>query len=176
MAKPYITALIDTYNHERFIEKAITSVLHQDFPSESIEILVVDDGSTDQTPEIVRKFQPRLRLIRKPNGGQASAFNVGIPQAQGEIVAFFEGDDLWAPRKPKEVSEAFEKNPCVGAVGHGNYEIRLNASENNLGAVAMRSRLSLDDRAGTLRVQGLRDFLRTSELDVRKEVKDHCIH
>ena len=97
LPKPYVTVLIDTYNHERFIEKAIASVLEQDYPSANVEVLVVDDGSTDRTAEMVQKFEPRLRLIRKANGGQASAFNVGIPQAHGEIVAFLDGDDWWAP-------------------------------------------------------------------------------
>jgi len=69
MTKPKITVLIDTYNHERFIEEAIGSVLEQDFPAAEMEILVVDDGSTDRTPEIAKKFEPRGRMIRKENGG-----------------------------------------------------------------------------------------------------------
>ncbi|MGA6957802.1 MAG: glycosyltransferase family A protein, partial [Candidatus Acidiferrales bacterium] len=97
--KPAVTVLIDTYNHERFIEEAIVSVLEQDFPQSDMEVLVVDDGSTDRTPEIVAKFEPRVRLIRKANGGQASAFNAGIPQACGEIVSFLDGDDWWARNK-----------------------------------------------------------------------------
>jgi glycosyltransferase involved in cell wall biosynthesis len=101
MAKPFVSVLIDTYNHERFIEKAIVSVLEQDFPSGEREILVVDDGSSDRTPEIVRKFEPHVRLLRKANGGQASAFNAGIPECKGEIVAFLDGDDWWARNKLK---------------------------------------------------------------------------
>ena len=96
MAKIFASVLIDTYNHERFIEKAIVSVLEQDFPATEREIIVVDDGSTDGTAEIVRKFEPHLRLLHKENGGQASAFNAGIPECQGEIVAFLDGDDWWA--------------------------------------------------------------------------------
>ena len=99
MTTPRVTVLIDTCNHQRFIEEAIWSVLAQDFPASDVEIIVVDDGSTARTPEIVRKFQPRVRLIRKANGGQASAFNAGIPEARGEIVAFLDGDDWWAPSK-----------------------------------------------------------------------------
>src|ERR1700687_3313331 len=106
--KSFVTVLLDTYNQEAFIEKAITSVLNQDFPASETEILVVDDGSTDNTPEIVRKFAPRVRLLRKINGGQASAFNAGIPEARGEIVAFLDGDDWWAPGKLACVVEAMK--------------------------------------------------------------------
>src|SRR5579863_10663042 len=119
---PHVTVLIDTYNHERFIERAITSVLEQDMPMDAVEILVVDDGSTDRTPEIVRRFEPRLRLIRKANGGQASAFNLGFAQARGEILATLDGDDWWAREKLRRVLEIFEANPEVGIVGHGLYE------------------------------------------------------
>src|SRR6202161_621004 len=106
MARPAASVLIDTYNHERFIEEAIVSVLEQDFPSSETEILVVDDGSTDRTPEIVQKFAPRVRLIQKTNGGQASAFNAGIPEARGEIIAFLDGDDWWARNKLTVVMQA----------------------------------------------------------------------
>ena len=101
---PAVTVLVDTFNHERFIEAAILSVLAQDFPAAETEILVVDDGSTDKTPEIVRKFGSRVRLIRKKNGGQASAFNVGISEARGEIVAFLDGDDWWTRNKLSRAS------------------------------------------------------------------------
>src|ERR1700684_2914095 len=99
MAQSLITALIDTHNHERFIARAIESVLDQKVPQDGLESLVVDDGSTDRTPEIVEKFAPRVRLLRKANGGQGSAFNAGIPEAQGQIVAFLDGDDWWARNK-----------------------------------------------------------------------------
>src|SRR5579863_8962816 len=101
-----VSILIDTYNHERFIERAITSVLEQDMAMDNVEILVVDDGSTDQTSELVRRFEPRVRLIRKANGGQGSSFNAGIPECRGEIVAFLDGDDWWAPKKLRRVVEA----------------------------------------------------------------------
>jgi glycosyltransferase involved in cell wall biosynthesis len=117
--KPAVTVLIDTYNHERFIEEAIVSVLDQNFPRSDVEIIVVDDGSTDRTAEIVAKFEPRVRLIRKANGGQASAFNAGIPEARGEIVAFLDGDDWWAPNKLSRVMQAMSADPAVGIVGHG---------------------------------------------------------
>src|SRR5271169_5858114 len=119
MPTPLVTVLIDTYNHERFIEDAIVSVLEQDYLAGDVEILVVDDGSTDRTPEIVRKFAPRVRLLRKANGGQASAFNAGISEARGEIVAFLDGDDWWAPGKLTAVTQTFAAEAGVGLIGHG---------------------------------------------------------
>ena len=119
MARSFVSVLIDTYNHERFIEQAIVSVLEQDFPAAEREIIVVDDGSTDRTPEIVKKFEPRVRLLRKENGGQASAFNKGIPECKGEIIAFLDGDDWWASNKLMQVAQAMTAEPSVGIVGHG---------------------------------------------------------
>src|SRR5579863_566501 len=103
MAKPLVTVLVDTCNHERFIEEAIVSVLEQDFPRKEMEILVVDDGSTDRTPEIIGKFATRVHHLRKSNGGQASAFNAGIAEARGEIIAFLDGDDWWERNKLERV-------------------------------------------------------------------------
>jgi glycosyltransferase involved in cell wall biosynthesis len=122
MTKPLVSVLIDTYNHERFIEQAIVSVLEQDVPAAEMDVLVVDDGSTDNTPAIVQKFGPRVRYLRKANGGQASAFNVGIPETCGEIIAFLDGDDWWAPGKLRRVVDAVTANPALGMVGHGFIE------------------------------------------------------
>ena len=91
MAKPFVSVLIDTYNHERFIEQAIVSVLEQDFPASDREIIVVDDGSTDRTAEIVRKFEPRVRLLCKVNGGQASAFKWAFRNARARSSLFSMG-------------------------------------------------------------------------------------
>jgi GT2 family glycosyltransferase len=119
MTQPAVTVLIDTFNHERFIEEAVVSVLEQDFPASEMEIVVVDDGSTDRTSEILRKFAPRVRVVTKKNGGQASAFNAGIAEVRGEIVAFLDGDDWWAREKLSCVMRAFTEDPATGFVGHG---------------------------------------------------------
>src|SRR5437016_2780171 len=83
--------------YEKAIKQAITSVLEQKFAASDYEILVVDDGSTDRTPELVKQFAPRVTYLPKENGGQASAFNFGIPKCRGEIVVFLDGDDWWEP-------------------------------------------------------------------------------
>src|SRR5580698_5130477 len=123
MTKPLISALVNTYNHGPYIAQAVSSVLGQGLSLSELEILVVDDGSTDDTPSIIKKFAPRVRCLHKENGGQASAFNAVIPEARGEIVAFLDGDDWWAKEKLKVVTNYLGARPHVGLVGHGIYEV-----------------------------------------------------
>src|ERR1700676_1986893 len=111
--KPLITALVETYNHEKYIEQALVSVLEQGLSPTELEIVVVDDGSTDKTASIIQKFAPRVRHGRKKNGGQASAFNAGFAEARGEIIAMLDGDDWWVEGKLAAVVEALERNPGV---------------------------------------------------------------
>ena len=169
MAQPFVSVLIDTYNHERFIEQAVVSALEQDFPASDREILVVDDGSTDRTPEILHKFAPQVRLLRKANGGQASAFNVGIPECRGEIVAFLDGDDWWARGKLTRVAAVLSDDPRCGVVGHGI----VNAFEGGTQAVDAPSRperLRLES-VSSARVFRLRkSFLGTSRMTLRRDL------
>lgn len=116
-----VTVLIDSYNYEWYIEETVESALAQDFPREQREILVVDDGSTDDTTERLKKCGDAIRYLRKPNGGQASAFNFGFAEARGEILAMLDADDLWLPDKLRRVCETFEKNPQAGMVYHRTY-------------------------------------------------------
>jgi glycosyltransferase involved in cell wall biosynthesis len=169
MSLPFVTVLIDTYNHQSFIEDAINSVLRQDFPVSEAEILVVDDGSTDHTPDIIRKYAPRVQLLRKANGGQASAFNAGIPQARGEIIAFLDGDDWWAPGKLTAVTEAFAANPGVGLIGHGVTEVHPDGRQRTeMPREVSRFRITSPEKAKTFRLQ--RGFLGTSRMAYRKEI------
>jgi len=113
-----VTVLVDTYNYGHFIEETINSVLAQDFPREQMEILVVDDGSADDTADRVRKYGDRIQFFCKPNGGQASTLNFGIARARGEIVAFLDGDDYWLPGKLQRVVAEFDKHPEAGMIYH----------------------------------------------------------
>ena len=126
-----VTVLVDTYNSGHFIEEAIDSILAQDFPPEQMEILVVDDGSTDDTSERVRKYGDRIQYFCKSNGGQASALNFGIERARGEIVAFLDGDDYWLPDKLHRVVVEFEKHPKAGLV-YNNFFYKRDPSPDRL--------------------------------------------
>lgn len=169
MSKPFVTALIDTYNQETLVADAIQSVLEQDFLASDFEILVVDDGSTDRTAEVISKFRPRVRCLRKVNGGQASAFNAGIREARGEIIAFLDGDDWWAPTKLSAIAGAFETEPEVGLVGHGITSVYPDGKQVvQLAREPARFRLNSVHGAKMLRMR--RGFLGTSRMAYRREV------
>jgi glycosyltransferase involved in cell wall biosynthesis len=122
---PIVTVLIDTFNYGHFIDEAIRSVLVQDFPAEQMEIIVVDDGSTDDTRERVAQYADRVQYFYKPNGGQASAFNCGIGKARGEYVALLDADDYWLPSKLTKVVKAFESGSDISLVYHRFQEFRM---------------------------------------------------
>jgi glycosyltransferase involved in cell wall biosynthesis len=121
--KPQVTVLIDAFNYGRFIEAAIESVVSQDFPEERLEIVVIDDGSTDDTAERVRRYAPRVQYFYKANGGQASAFNFGVGRARGEIIAFLDADDYFLPGKLRRIVEELERAPAAGMIHHRLREI-----------------------------------------------------
>jgi hypothetical protein len=175
LGKPFANVLIDTYNHERFIEQAIVSVLEQDFPASEREIIVVDDGSTDRTPEIVKKFEPQVRLLRKENGGQASAFNAGIPECKGEIIAFLDGDDWWEKPKLSVVSAELVAYPEIGEIGHGLFEVDESGKRlaSNTPDRAYETRLK--DTQEAREFIPLRSFLGTSRLAVRRRILQQVI-
>jgi len=123
MGGPQITVLIDTYNYGRYIEEAIESVLAQDFPAEEMEILVVDDGSTDDTRARVGKYADRVKYIYKKNGGQASAFNRGLAEARGELIFLLDADDYWRPGKLRKIADLFAQHPEAGMIYHRYEEL-----------------------------------------------------
>jgi glycosyltransferase involved in cell wall biosynthesis len=100
---PLVSVVIDTCNHEAFIGEAITSVLQQEYQLGAVEVLVVDDGSRDGTAKQLSAFTDRVRIVRKENAGQASALNLGVTLAKGDIIAFLDGGDWWHPRKLQAV-------------------------------------------------------------------------
>ncbi|MGH9735922.1 MAG: glycosyltransferase family A protein [Candidatus Acidiferrales bacterium] len=165
-----VSVLIDTHNHEKYIEQAMVSAVEQDFPASDCEIVVVDDGSTDRTPDIVRKFAPRVRLLRKKNGGQASAFNAAVPELRGELVAFLDGDDWWAREKLAAVAAAFAEHPEAAAVGHGYYEVQEDAGAAKLHALERSESSDLSNCEAALGALRAWDFLRTSAFTARKTV------
>jgi glycosyltransferase involved in cell wall biosynthesis len=109
-----ISTVMAAYNAERYVAQALDSVLAQTLPVS--EIIVVDDGSTDRTSEVLRAYASRIRVIRQDNRGPACAFNVGIAAASGDALAFLDADDLWVPDKLRIQSEALAAEPELEAV------------------------------------------------------------
>jgi glycosyltransferase involved in cell wall biosynthesis len=115
-SSPSTTVLINNHNYGRYLKQAIDSALTQ--ACHNLEIIVVDDGSTDESRSILRDYDGRVQLIFQPNGGQASAFNAGFTQCRGEVICFLDSDDWFLPGKVGEVARAFELNPQVQWVFH----------------------------------------------------------
>jgi glycosyltransferase involved in cell wall biosynthesis len=92
-----VSAIIPTYNREHIVCEAVESILRQTYPK--IEVIVVDDGSTDGTLSALEQYGDRIRIITQNNSGPSAARNRGIEASNGEIVAFLDSDDLWLPTK-----------------------------------------------------------------------------
>ncbi|MDB4224838.1 glycosyltransferase [Granulosicoccus sp.] len=94
---PLVSVVIPAYNCELYVADTLKSVINQTY--QSIEIIVINDGSTDETLTVLRHFKNQIRIIDQSNHGVANARNVGIAIARGEFVAFLDADDQWAPTK-----------------------------------------------------------------------------
>lgn len=170
MPTPLVTAIVDTFNHEDFVEQALESVLNQGLSSSELEILVIDDGSWDGTIEKVQKFANRVRILRKENGGQASAFNLAIPLARGEIVAFLDGDDWWTNDKLRKVIDVFGKDSHIGVVGHGFYEVDEVSGNARTTLPDSNQPISLCSLADAVAFRRIMTFLGTSRVAIRSGV------
>ncbi|MBK8993570.1 MAG: glycosyltransferase family 2 protein, partial [Gammaproteobacteria bacterium] len=107
-----VSVVIPAYNAAAFIERAVDSVLTQSYRSR--EVLVVNDGSTDRTGEVLARYGSAIRVIDQPNGGLSSARNRGIREARGEFVALLDADDRWLPEKLERQVQAMVADPGIG--------------------------------------------------------------
>ena len=106
---PLVSVVIPTYNNAAHVADAVRSVLDQTYANR--QVIVVDDGSTDDTPAVLASFRDRVRCVRKKNEGAAAARNMGVHLAQGSYVAFLDADDLWAPTKLREQVDVLLASP-----------------------------------------------------------------
>ena len=104
-----ITVIIPSYNRASVLPRAIDSVLAQTLPVD--EIIVIDDGSTDETQELLKKLYPQIKIIKQSNKGVSAARNAGINSSSSEWFCFLDSDDSWQPNKLTEQFQAFTKNP-----------------------------------------------------------------
>lgn len=112
-----VSVVIPAYNYAKFLPAAVESVLAQTYSP--IELIVVDDGSTDETPAILTGYGDRIQNIRKVNAGLSAARNTGIKAARGQFVGFLDADDLWLPDKIAMQMELYARHPEAGCIGCG---------------------------------------------------------
>ena len=115
-AEPLITAVINNYNYARYLHNAIGSVLRQTY--KNIELIVVDDGSTDHSREIIASYGDKVKPILTENGGQAHAVNLAAAAANGKYVAFLDSDDFWVPTKIQKMVELADSRPDAAFLYH----------------------------------------------------------
>jgi glycosyltransferase involved in cell wall biosynthesis len=112
--RPLVSIIVDNYNCDRYLGQAIDSALHQTF--QPVEVIVVDDGSTDDSRAIIQEYDGRILPVFKQNGGQASAFNAGFACSQGEVVIFLDADDVLFPDTVEKVVQALRDHPDISKI------------------------------------------------------------
>jgi len=117
-----ITILINNYNYGRFLRAAIDSALGQSYANK--EVIVVDDGSTDASREILSSYGDRVIPVLKKNGGQASALNAGFEASSGDLICLLDSDDVWLPSKIQVVVEAALQDPGAIMIYHKVQPVR----------------------------------------------------
>jgi glycosyltransferase involved in cell wall biosynthesis len=117
-SKPLVSVIIPTYNYAGLISQAIDSVLESEFPVDQLEIIVVDDGSTDDTADRVKVYGDQVTYIYQANLGKAEGTRVAIGQAQGKYIFNLDADDFFLPHKIRQVVDIFESDPEIVHVAH----------------------------------------------------------
>ena len=116
MNKPIVSVIIPTYNREEVLPRAIKSVLNQIF--KDFELVIVDDGSTDNTKDVVKNFNDdRVKYFYQKNQGVSAARNLGIKKARGKYIAFLDSDDEWLPEKIEKQISLFKNNTSLDFIG-----------------------------------------------------------
>ncbi|MEM7064904.1 MAG: glycosyltransferase family 2 protein, partial [Cyanobacteria bacterium P01_B01_bin.77] len=105
---PLVSILVNNYNYGSFLSQSIDSALHQTY--QNIEVIVVDDGSHDNSHDIIHSYGDRIIPVLKANGGQASALNAGFSNSKGDIICLLDADDIYLPNKVAEVVNVFRKD------------------------------------------------------------------
>ena len=172
---PLVSILVSNYNYGRYIAETIESVLAQTYTN--FELVICDDGSTDDSVRIVEKFtarDPRVRLIRKDNGGQSSGFNAAFAHSRGEILCLLDSDDVFLPEKVETVVAGFQAAPECGFGVHR--VIKVSEQRRRQGVWPMSSSLPCGWHGERLLENGgvLAYMPPTSGLSLRRQVADRA--
>jgi glycosyltransferase involved in cell wall biosynthesis len=142
--KPSISAVVAAYQAEDWIAEALESILSQTRPPD--EVVVVDDGSTDDTPRELERFAGRIRVIRRPNGGCPAAFNTAFAAARGDFVAMCGADDIWKPKKLEWQAAAIAAHPEADVFfGHAMVVGRIEAEHSRPPGVGLLDSVAFRD-------------------------------
>lgn len=112
MTAPLVTVVIPCFNYEEYVADAVRSALDQDWPA--VEVIAVDDGSTDGTPDVLAGFGDAIRVIRRENGGLNASTSTGVAAAHGDFITFLDADDTWAPGRTRALAEPLIAHPDAG--------------------------------------------------------------
>jgi len=118
VSAPTVTVLVINHNCARFLAEALDSVMAQDWPAEDREVLIVDDGSIDDSEAAARPYLDRAAWLAKKNGGAVSAFNYGFARARGEFIAILESDDTWSRDKLSRCLARLKARPEAAMLQH----------------------------------------------------------
>jgi glycosyltransferase involved in cell wall biosynthesis len=157
----HLSVIIPCFNYAAFVGAAIDSVRRS--TRQPDEVIVVDDGSTDDSAEIIARYD-HVRLLRKPNGGMASALNLGIAAATGDVVVFLDADDEMSPERLEWIADAFE-NPEVCLAWH---PLEITDPTGNVRGLLPPGPLTSGDISGSTAAEGLQHFAVTSGIAVRR--------
>ncbi|MDD5680406.1 MAG: glycosyltransferase family A protein [Candidatus Omnitrophica bacterium] len=164
---PKVSVVIPAYNCERFISTAIESVLNQTYGD--YEIIVVNDGSTDKTDEILSGYTSKIKKIYQPNKGPAEARNTGVANSEGEYIAFLDQDDAWLPDKLRMQVEVMGKNDKLGLVYTDTYILKDKEFSISDRPCRRSFQIRQPHRGSVLEYLFLDNFIATSSVMVRKE-------
>jgi glycosyltransferase involved in cell wall biosynthesis len=114
MTLPLVSCIIPSYNRPHYVCEAVDSALAQTY--EALEVIVVDDGSTDNTLEVLKKYGDKIKVLDQPNAGTAAARNTGVAASSGKYLAWLDSDDSWLPQKISAQVEAAERHPEAAVV------------------------------------------------------------
>lgn len=167
---PQISVVINNYNYGRYLPDAIDSALAQ--RDVQAEVVVVDDGSTDDSRHVISAYGDRIRAVFQRNGGQAAALNAGVATATAPLLAFLDADDWWQPGKLAAVVAAFGRAPDAGLVYHRLQPTHLDGSK--AFAAIPRSLCRGDLSRMLVASGGCWPFPMTSSLSVRRSVWDRA--
>jgi len=156
-----ISVLINNYNYATYLRACIDSALEQDYPE--FEVVVVDDGSTDDSRQILASYGERILTVLKENGGQASSFNAGFAAASGDILFLLDADDAFLPGKLARIAEIYDRNEIDWCFD------RVTTEESDLPPATLQ--VTLFDKRDTLRRGGFPSLpVPTSGLSFRRHL------